>query len=202
MSLPLSAPEWSQLEHTLLSRARHLESSPDALVAVLPAAAAASSTVPADSIDDGVAADADAGPAPVLGAAIVATPDGPNRRIRLGRQPIQRLLRINRSLRNRCMSTQKVLKHYKQKSQRLQSLLRRERANSAKLHQQLQEHRFHRGRKNFRLSIRGGMLLAVRRTLSNVGSQGVGLMMGLDIHGQTVRSWEVRHTLIKKLFST
>ena len=83
------------------------------------------------------------------------------------------------------------LRLHRQRACRLAVALAKEQATSAKLKKELQEHRFHRGRRNHKLSTRGGLLLAARRTLCNVGSQGVGAMLGLDVHGDTIRSWEV-----------
>jgi hypothetical protein len=48
-----------------------------------------------------------------------------------------------------------------------------------------------RGKHNRYFSDKGGLTLAIRSAISHTGSQGVGMMMGLDVHGVTVRRWKV-----------
>jgi len=69
--------------------------------------------------------------------------------------------------------------------------LKRQNEEVVKLRETLRDLDFKKGAKRRYFSTKGGLTLAARRCLSNVGSIGVGMMLGCDIHGKSVRSWEV-----------
>ena len=49
----------------------------------------------------------------------------------------------------------------------------------------------HRGKRGRYLSARGGLTLACRKSVSGCGAGGIGLVLGLDTSGRTIRDWEV-----------
>ena len=51
---------------------------------------------------------------------------------------------------------------------------------------------FKRGKKRRYLSVQGGLSLAARRSLSRAGPQAIGMVLGLDLSGRCIRSWEIR----------
>ena len=63
------------------------------------------------------------------------------------------------------------------------------RQEKKKLQSQILDADFRRGKKRRYMSSRGGLLLAARNVVSKTGSEGAGLLLGLDIGGKTVRRW-------------
>ena len=103
---------------------------------------------------------------------------------------VKSLRLANARLNVRLTASRLLAKTHKRKLGKSARALAAEKRVTKKLRAKLQEQRFHRGTKNHKLSIRGGMQLAARRALTNVGSQGIGLVLGIDVAGKTVRAWE------------
>jgi hypothetical protein len=93
---------------------------------------------------------------------------------------------IIRTLRRRLAATQKRQKHTSDKHLARIALLS---AEASRLVQK-------RGPAKRYFTIGGGYSLALRRAVSNTASFTLGLTLGVDLSGQSVRNWEVRGVMI------
>ena len=87
---------------------------------------------------------------------------------------------------------QQRLKMARQGITRLDKRLKAERVKNKMLKQQIADANFKRGPKNRYFSMQGGMMLAARKIISRTGSEGVGLLLGIDTTALTTRVWQVK----------
>ena len=114
--------------------------------------------------------------------------------------PVADELDDNASLRRRLELMESQVETFKRQKKndvqalrRLDMKLKAEQQRSEELKQQLTAATFFKPNlQRQRLSIRAGMALAIRRTLSNLAAAKVGLAFAGDIHHQTVLAWELR----------
>ena len=85
------------------------------------------------------------------------------------------------------------------KVQRRNISVEKQRALVKQLHSKLLEHLFKKEKSSRYSSITGGLTLACRRCISNVGSNGVGLLLGFDCSGQSIRNWEVMRSINRSI---
>ena len=100
----------------------------------------------------------------------------------------RRLVAQNRSMRIRYRIG---LKSLRRKIQQKDSKIKKQSLVITKLKGDLATFQFHRGSKKRYFTNRGGLTLAVRRCISGSGSAGIGMALGMDISGKSIRTWEV-----------
>ena len=99
----------------------------------------------------------------------------------------------------RIVALQGRIRADRKNKRRLSQIIRRQKITIAKRNEvikklklKLLEQQFKKGAKKRYFSDSGGLTLAVRWSIGKVGSHAIGMVMGFDVHGSTVRRWEIK----------
>ena len=197
--IPLSDGDWDDLRVRLGIAAAAPAVAAVAAVAVAPEAVVVAPEAAVEAVPEAVAPEAEAvaeeeeeeEEAPVVAVPQAIVPMAPEEAVAALPEPVRD--RRAEMLVSRLAASRARVKILGQRLKRRDGeIIKKLQRDKRALQHQFVDHQCKKVRKERYLSVRGGLLLACRRTVANSSSQGVGILLGVGISGKAIRTWELR----------